>query len=160
MSELKVTKDGTHGIRTERELDAPRDLVFRAHTEPELVQQWLGPRQYEMEIDRYEAGDGGRYRYIHRDDAGNTYGFRGVFHGDPSPDSLIQTFEWEGMPGHVSLDTATLEEIAGGRTLVRTNAVFQSEQDRDGMWDSGMADGMSEAYEQLDELLITLKSRH
>jgi uncharacterized protein YndB with AHSA1/START domain len=157
MTELKAEKEGTHGIRTERVLDAPRDLVFRAYTDPDLIKQWLGPRKYTIEIERYETGDGGRYRYIHRDQDGNEFGFHGVFHGDPKPDAMVQTFEWEGMPGHVSLDKAELEEIEGGRTVVRTISVFQSEQDRDGMFDAGMADGMSEAYDQLDELLTTLK---
>jgi uncharacterized protein YndB with AHSA1/START domain len=156
MSELKVEKDGTHAIRTERELNAPRDLVFRAYTEPDLLTRWLGPRRYTMEIDRYEVGDGGRYRYVQRDDQGNAHAFRGVFHGDPTPDAMVQTFEWEGLPGHVSLDRAVLEEIDGGRTVVRTVSVFQSEADRDGMWDSGMADGMGEAYDRLEELLPAL----
>jgi len=156
MSELKVEKDGTHAIRTERELNAPRDLVFRAYTEPDLLTRWLGPRRYTMEIDRYEVGDGGRYRYVHRDEQGNEHAFRGVFHGDPTPDAMVQTFEWEGLPGHVSLDRAVLEEIDGGRTVVRTVSVFQSEADRDGMWDSGMADGMGEAYGRLEELLPAL----
>lgn len=156
MSELKVEKDGTHAIRTERELNAPRDLVFRAYTEPDLLTRWLGPRRYTMEIDRYEVGDGGRYRYVHRDDEGNAHAFRGVFHGDPTPDAMVQTFEWEGLPGHVSLDRAVLEEIDGGRTVVRTVSVFQSEADRDGMWDSGMAGGMGEAYDRLEELLPAL----
>ena len=157
MSELKVEKDGTHAIRTERELNAPRDLVFRAYTEPDLLTRWLGPRRYTMEIDRYEVGDGGRYRYVHRDEQGNEHAFRGVFHGDPTPDAMVQTFEWEGLPGHVSLDRAVLEEIGGGRTVVRTTSVFQSEADRDGMWDSGMADGMGEAYDRLEELLPALR---
>jgi uncharacterized protein YndB with AHSA1/START domain len=156
MTELKVEKDGTHGIRTERELDAPRDLVFRAYTDPDLVKQWLGPRRFTMEIDRYEVGDGGRWRYVQRDEKGVEHGFHGVFHGDPTPDAMVQTFEWEGLPGHVSLDRASLEEIEGERTVVRTVSVFQSEQDRDGMYDAGMADGMSEAYDRLEELLGTL----
>src|SRR5512134_1882111 len=95
MTETKITAGpGSNEIRTEREFEAPRDLVFRAYTEPDLLVQWLGPRRYTMEIDRYEARDGGRYRYVHRDEDGNEHGFRGVFHGDPSPDQMVQTFEW------------------------------------------------------------------
>ena len=78
--------------------------------------------------------------------------FHGVFHGDPSPDGIVQTFEYEGMPGHVSMDTVTFEE-RDGKTVVRTNSLFQSIEDRDGMVESGMADGMSEGYDRLDELL-------
>jgi uncharacterized protein YndB with AHSA1/START domain len=156
MTELKVSKEGTHAITTEREFDAPRDLVFRAYTDPELVKQWLGPRRLTMEIERYEVGDGGRWRYIHRDAEGKEDGFHGVFHGDPTPDALVQTFEWEGLPGHVSLDKAALEDLGGGRTLMRTVSVYLSEADRDGMYDSGMAEGMAEAYDQLDELIAKL----
>jgi uncharacterized protein YndB with AHSA1/START domain len=156
--ELKVTAEpGVPQVITERTFDAPRELVFRAFTEPDLLIQWLGPRRLKMVIDRFETGHGGSYRYIHRDDDGNEYAFRGVFHGEPSPDRLVQTFEWEAMPGHVSLDTATFEE-RDGRTTVRTNSVFQTVEDRDGMVGSGMADGMSEGYEQLDELLERLEA--
>ena len=82
MTELKVTAEPkSHEVRTEREVDAPRDLVFRAFKEPELLAQWLGPRRYEMEIDTYEFRDVGRWRYLHKDDQGNTFGFHGVFHG-------------------------------------------------------------------------------
>ena len=87
-----------------------------------------------------------------RDEAGNAYGFHGVFHGDPSPDGIVQTFEFEGAPGNVSLDTMTLEEH-DGRTTVRTNSVFQSVEARDAMVAVGMADGMSQGYDRLDELL-------
>jgi uncharacterized protein YndB with AHSA1/START domain len=153
MTELKITAEpGSLEVRTEREVNAPRDLVFRAFTEPELLVQWLGPRKYEMEIDRYELRDGGRWRYTHRDEAGNEFAFHGVFHGMPTPDAMIQTFEFEGYPGHVSLDTGVLED-RGDKTLIRTVSVFQSVEDRDGMVQSGMADGIREGYERLDEVL-------
>ena len=112
MTELKITAEaGSLEVRTEREVNAPRDLVFRAFTEPELLVQWLGPRKYEMEIDRYELRDGGRWRYTHRDDAGTEFAFHGVIHGMPTPDAMIQT---------------------------------------------GMADGVREGYERLDEVLAKL----
>jgi uncharacterized protein YndB with AHSA1/START domain len=156
MTELKITAEpGSLEVRTEREVDAPRDLVFRAFTEPELLVQWLGPRKYEMEIDRYELRDGGRWRYTHRDEAGNEFAFHGVFHGMPTPDAMIQTFEFEGYPGHVSLDTGVLED-RGDKTLIRTVSVFQSVEDRDGMVQSGMADGIREGYERLDEVMAKL----
>ncbi len=161
MTELKVTAEpGVPQVLTEREFDAPRELLYRAFTEPDLLAQWLGPHGYEMKVDRFELGDGGTYRYLHIDPDGNEYGFHGVFHGEPSQDGIVQTFEYEGVPGHVSLDTVTFEE-RDGKTVVRTNTVFQSIEDRDGMVQSGMADGMSQGYEQLDELLnSTLKTRH
>ena len=147
---------GTTTIEITREFDAPRDLVFRAHTEPELLRQWLGPRRYEMRIDRFEAHDGGRYRYVHADpESGAEYGFRGVFHGEPTPDMVVQTFEFEGFPGHVSLDTLRLEE-RDGKTISRITSAFQSVEARDGMVASGMEGGLSEGFERLDELLARL----
>jgi len=147
---------GVPQIITSAEFDAPRYLVFRAFMEPELLSQWLGPRRLTMTIDEHDPRDGGRYRYVHRDAEGNKYVFRGVFHGDPTPDGAVQTFEFEGAPGHVSLDTLTLEEH-NGRTIVTTNSVFQSVADRDAMIANGMEVGVREGYELLDELLQKLK---
>ena len=142
-------------IDTSRQFDAPVDLVYRAHVEPELVRQWLGPGRYEMEIDRWEVRDGGRWRYTHRDAEGNVYGFRGVFHGAPSPAMTVQTFEFEGAPGHVALQSLILEERDGG-TVVRTRSVHQSVRARDAMVAGGMRDGMEAGYLRLDELLARL----
>ena len=147
-----IAEPGSHQITVERELNAPRELVYRAYTEPDLLVQWLGPRRFEMTIDRWDLRDGGTYRYVHRDSEGNEFGFHGVFHGDPAPDHLVQTFEFEGYPGHVSLDTLTLEE-RDDRTIIRTNSVFQSIEDRDGMIAAGMEGGMNEGFGRLDELL-------
>ena len=153
MTKLQVTAEpGVPQVRTARTFNAPRTLVYRAFTEPELLAQWLGPRKYTMTVDRHDLRDGGTWRYVHSDDAGNAYGFHGVFHGTPSTDGIVQTFEFEGAPGHVQMDTVTFEE-RDGKTTVRTNSVFQSVQARDAMVDSGMAAGMSEGYERLDELL-------
>jgi len=138
-----------------REFDAPLELVRRAWTDPDLVKQWLGPRQYEMVIEKWDARAGGAYRYIHRDSAGNEFGFHGVFHSN-DPDNMVQTFEFEGMPGHVSLDRLQLEDIGGGRTRSRIHSVFQSLEDRDGMVQAGMGDGVNEGYERLDELLAKM----
>ena len=153
-TEILITP-GTQQIIMTRTFDAPRELVFRAYTDPTLLIQWLGPRRMTMTIDRYEVRDGGSWRYTHRDDNGE-YGFHGVFHGDPSPDSVVQTNEFEGVPGHVSLETLTLEE-RDGKTLMRTNSVFQSVEDRDAMVQSGMEEGFNESMERLDELLARMK---
>ena len=153
MTDLKVdAPEGVPQVTMTREVAAPRDLVFRAFTEPDLLVQWLGPRRLTMTVDRFEARDGGRWRYLHREEDGTEYGFRGVFHGDPTPDQMVQTFEFEGAPGNVQLDTARLEEI-GGRTVIHMNSVFQSVEARDAMVAAGMADGVKEGFEQLDELL-------
>jgi uncharacterized protein YndB with AHSA1/START domain len=138
-----------------REFDAPLELVRRAWTDPDLVKQWLGPRKYEMVIERWEPRAGGTYRYIHRDEAGNEFGFHGVFHSN-DPDNMVQTFEFEGMPGHVSLDKLSLEDLGGGKTRAQIHSVYQSLEDRDGMVQAGMGDGVSEGFERLDELLATM----
>jgi uncharacterized protein YndB with AHSA1/START domain len=156
MATMKVTAEpGTPYIDTAREFAAPRELIYRAHTEPGLLTQWLGPRKYAMKVERWDPRDGGAWRFTHSDDAGNEFGFHGVFHGTPSPDGIVQTFEFEGAPGHVSLESLTLEE-RNGRTIVRTHSVYQSVEDRDAMLNSGMADGMNDGYQRLDELLARL----
>jgi uncharacterized protein YndB with AHSA1/START domain len=145
--------EGTQQIDVTTEVDAPRDVVFRAFTEPELLAQWLGPRRLTMEVDQYEVRNGGTWRYIHRDADGTGFGFHGVFHGDPSPDQMIQTFEFEGAPGHVQLDTLRLDELEGGRTRIRMSSVFQTVAGRDAMVASGMREGLTEGFERLDELV-------
>lgn len=156
MTETKITAEpGVPQILMTREFDAPRDLLFRAYTEPDLLVQWLGPRKYTMTIDRYEVRDGGTWRYVHTDDAGNAFGFHGVFHGTPSPENMVQTFEFEGAPGNVQMDTARFEE-QGDKTLVHMNSVFQSVEARDAMYEAGMADGMNEGFERLDDLLAKM----
>lgn len=142
-------------IDMEREFDAPAELVHRAYVEPELVKQWLGPRQYEMVIDRWDARDGGSYRYVHKD-ANSEHGFRGVFHS-MAIDNMVQTFEYEGAPGHVSLDTQRIVDIGDGRSRVTSHSVFLSVADRDAMVESGMGDGVEDGYNRLDELLPTLQ---
>lgn len=161
MAKTQITAEpGIPQIRVAREFDAPPELLFRAYTDPDLLVQWLGPRRLTMTIDRFDLRDGGTWRYIHQDEDGTEYGFHGVFHGTPSPDGIVQTFEFEGAPGHVQMDTVTFEEHGGG-TTVRTNSVFQTVEARDAMVEHGMTEGMTEGYERLDELLNTsLKSRH
>jgi uncharacterized protein YndB with AHSA1/START domain len=159
MTNLEISAPpGVPQIVTTVDFDAPRMLVFRAFMEPDLLAQWLGPRRVTMTIDEFDPRDGGRYRYTHHDPEGNTYTFHGVFHGDPSLEGAVQTFEYEGAPGHVSLDTLTLED-RDGRTYVRTNSVFQSVEDRDAMVAAGMETGVTEGMERLEALLEKLKKQ-
>ena len=158
MGKTQITAEpGIPQIIITREFDAPRDLVFRAHAEPELLAQWLGPCDLTLAIDRWEARDGGTWRYVNTDAQGNKYGFHGVFHGDPSPQAIVQTFEFEGAPGHVALQTVTFTDRRG-RTLVRTVSAFQSVQDRDAMVASGMERGTRDSGDRLDELLADLQA--
>ena len=146
---------GVPFIDISREFDAPRDLVFRAYTEPELLVQWLGPRKYTMTIDRWDVRDGGTWRFVHSDDQGNAWGFHGVFHGEQTPDGMLQTWEFEGAPGHVSLEKLTLEE-RDGKTIVRNHAVYQSMEARDAMIENGMESGVNDGFDRLDDLLASL----
>ena len=158
MGKTDITAEpGISLILISREFDAPRDLVFRAYADPELLVQWLGPRDLTMTVDEYDVRDGGKWRYVSKDAQGNEYGFHGVFHGTPSPDGIVQTFEFEGTPGHVSLDTFTLEE-QDGKTLMRSVSSFQSVEDRDGMVAAGMERGVYDSYERLTELLARLQA--
>jgi uncharacterized protein YndB with AHSA1/START domain len=157
MSKTQITAaPGIPQITVTREFDAPRDLVFRAHTDPQLLPQWLGPRDLTLTVDRYDTRDAGTWRYVHTDDQGNAYGFHGIFHGTPTPDGIVQTFEYEGAPGHVKLDTTTLEP-RDGRTLVRTVSVFQSVEDRDAMIAADMERGTRDSGDRLEELLAKLQ---
>jgi uncharacterized protein YndB with AHSA1/START domain len=156
-TEIKV-EPGKQELFITREFDAPRELVFKAHTDPEMYAQWLGPRGYEMTLEIFEPKSGGRYRYIHKDKNGNEFGFHGVFH-EMSEELMIQTFEFEGLPesGHVTLDTMRLDKLPGDRTKITIQSIFQSVSDRDGMVQAGMEHGVNEGYERLDEILETLQ---
>ena len=135
-----------------REFDAPRELVYKAHIDPKLFVQWVGPHGYEMILETFEPVSGGKWKFIHTDKEGNAYGFRGTFH-TITEELMIQTFEFDGVPGHVSLETLTLEELPNNRTKLTAHSVFQSVADRDGMVQSGMETGVVEGYERLDEIL-------
>jgi uncharacterized protein YndB with AHSA1/START domain len=152
-----TVEPGKQELFITREFDAPRELVYKAHIDPDLYVQWLGPRGYEMILETFEPHSGGRYRYIHKDKDGNEFGFHGVFH-EMSEELLIQTFEFEGLPerGHVILDTMRLEELPGNRTRATIQSIYQSVSDRDGMVQSGMERGVNEGYERLDELLANM----
>ena len=147
---------GVPFIDITREFDAPRDLVFRAYTDPELLAQWLGPRKYKMSVESWDVRDGGKWRYVHSDDEGHAWGFHGVFHGEQSPDRMVQTFEFEGWPGQISLESLIFE-ATDGKTILRNHSVYQSVEARDAMVESGMESGVNEGYEKLDELLAKLR---
>ena len=159
-NETKITAEpGKQELLITRGFDAPRELVFKAYTDPELYVQWLGPRRLKMTLEKFEPTNGGSWRYIHRDENGNEYAFHGVHHEVTRPERIISTFEFEGLPepGHVSLETATFEELPGGKTWVTTKAVFQSVADRDGMLQSGMEKGVNDSHDRLDELLAKIQ---
>ena len=153
-----TAEPGKQEVFITREFDAPRELVFKAHTDPELFIHWIGPRGLTTNLKTFEPVSGGKWRFTQKDKDGNEFGFHGVFH-EVSPERVIQTFEFDGLPesGHVTLETMTLEALPNGRTKLTTHSVFQSVSDRDGMIESGMEYGVNEGYERLDEIFENLK---
>ena len=139
-------------VRITREFDAPPEKVFRAHTDPELVKQWLGPRGYEMRIDHFDCRTGGSYRYVHISD-GNEFAFHGSFHEVRPSQLIVQTFTYEGDPDGVALERLVLEDVGDGRTRLVATSLVDSFEGRDAFVASGMEDGIRQSYERLDELL-------
>lgn len=157
MSKPKITAEpGIPVIVIETEFDASPELLLKAHTDPELIAQWLGPRRLRTRVEEYDVEHGGRWRFVHVDEDGNEFAFRGVHHGTPSVEGgMARTFEWEGLPGHVSFETLEFIE-RDGKTVLRNVSVFTSQEDRDGMIASGMESGVVDSMERLAELLPTL----
>jgi uncharacterized protein YndB with AHSA1/START domain len=157
MGTSKITAEpGSLQIIVEREFDAPAEVLLRAHIDPDLLKQWMGPDGLSMEIPTFEPRDGGRWDWVFTGPDVDVQRFHGVTHGTPSVENgMMGTFEWLGLPGHVSFQTMTFEEH-DGRTTLRSNSVFQTIEDRDGMIEAGMEHGMNEGYAKLDKLLTTL----
>jgi uncharacterized protein YndB with AHSA1/START domain len=151
----KVTTPTDREIRTERVFNAPRQRVWRAFTEPKLVAQWWG-RGNPLIIERMEVVRGGRWRYVEHGPEG-AHGFEGRYREVAPPERLVQTFEWDGMPGYVEVTTVVFEDLGDGRTRVVTTALFHTTEERDGMLNSGMEQGLEQSYAALDRLLGTLR---
>jgi uncharacterized protein YndB with AHSA1/START domain len=151
-AQTHVATEGDREILTERVFDAPRERVFQAFVDPELIPKWWGRRADTTTVDKMDVREGGEWRFVTDGPDGNT-AFRGVYRAVQPPERLEQTFEWEGMPGHIVVETATFEDLGDGRTKVSTRSLFHTTDERDGMLASGMEIGLGESYEQLDELL-------
>jgi uncharacterized protein YndB with AHSA1/START domain len=147
-----IAEPGKHEIIMTRAFDAPRELVFKTYTDPNLISQWWGSEDSTMIVDKLDVQKGGMWRFINREADGSEYAFNGVYHEVSSPDRLVYTFEFEGMPGHVLLETVRFEE-QDGKTLLRNSSVFQSIEDRDGMLQSGMEEGADKSMDRLEKLL-------
>ncbi len=139
-------------VRIVREFDAPPEKVFRAHTDPELLVQWLGPRGVTMDVDHFDCRTGGSYRYVHRQD-GEEYGFHGCFHEVRPSELIVQTFTFEGFPDGVALEKLVLEDLGNGRTRLTATSLVDSFEGRDAFLASGMDVGVNEGYATLDDLL-------
>lgn len=146
-----VTTPGDRQIRTERIFNAPRGLVWKAMTQPELLSQWWG-RGNRLDIERLEFERGGHWRFVEHAPEGIN-GFEGRFREVTPPERIVQTFEWDGMPGHVAVTTITLEDLGDGRTRVIAETLFHTTEERDGMLHSGMEQGLNQSYAALDSVL-------
>ena len=155
MAKATITTPGERDVRIERIFNAPRDRVWKAMTDPKLVAQWWG-RGNKLVIERLEVERGGHWRFVEHSDHG-VHGFEGRFAEVTPPERVVQTFEWDGMPGHVALETMMLEDLGDGRTRLVTTSLFLTAEDRDGMLQSGMEGGLNESYAALDRLLATLR---
>jgi uncharacterized protein YndB with AHSA1/START domain len=154
VSKLTLTAEpGSHELVMTREFDAPRERVYAAYTDPEQVPKWWGEDGVTTVIDQLDTRKGGAWRYISRGAEGEEYAFNGVYHEVIAPERLVYTFEFEGMPGHVLLETISFEELPDGRTRMIDHSVFQSVEDRDGMLSYGMEDGANESMNRLEALL-------
>ena len=139
-------------VKMVREFDAAPAKVFRAHTDPELVARWLGPRAHQMRVDHFDCRTGGSYRYV-LNSGGNEFGFHGSFHEVRAAELIVQTFTFEGQPDGVALERLIFEDLGDGRTRLTSTSLVDSFADRDAFVASGMESGVVEGYERLDELL-------
>jgi len=147
-----IAEPGKQEIIITRVFDAPRKLVFQAYTDHNLITQWWGPERFTTSIDKLSAKPGGAWRFVQNDRKGNIFAFHGVYHDVVSPARIVDTFEYEGRPGHVSLETTTFEEFEG-KTRVTNRSTFQSVADRDEMIEADMEEGVMETNARLAELL-------
>ena len=146
-----VTTPTEREIRIERVFDAPRSRVWRAMTDPDMVKQWWG-RGNDLEVVRLELERGGHWRFIEHGPEGD-HGFEGRYREVVPEERMVLTFEWDGMPGHPCVETMTLEDLGDGRTKLVTTTLFYTSEERDGMLQAGMEEGMNESFAALDRLL-------
>jgi len=148
-----VTTPKDREIRIERIFNASRDRVWKAMTDPELVAEWWG-RGNKLVIEKLEVKRGGHCRFVEHSAEG-VHGFEGRFREVTPPERVVQTFEWDGMPGYVIVNTMTLEDLGDDRTRMVTTSLFHTTAERDGFLQSGMEGGMNQSYEALDRVLAT-----
>ncbi|MDB4905447.1 MAG: hypothetical protein JWO05_231 [Gemmatimonadetes bacterium] len=149
-----LTMQGDRGLHIERVIAFPRERVWKAMNDPALIAQWWG-RGNKLVIEKYEPVRGGHWRFVEHSDHGE-FGFEGRFREATEPSRVVQTFEWDGMPGHVMLQTLELHDLGDGRTRLTTDVLYLTAEDRDGMVASGMEGGLNQSYLALEKLLATM----
>jgi len=154
---LTVTTPSDTEIQMTRVFDAPRDLVFEAHSSADHMKNWWGPRKYETISAEVDFRPGGKWRIVHRGPDGEEYGFHGEYREIVRPERITWTFEFEGAPGQVAVETVTFEERDGKTTLTAISEAGSKEA-RDAVLESGMTEGAAETFDRLDEYLETMKA--
>jgi uncharacterized protein YndB with AHSA1/START domain len=154
---VELAPEGLPFIDIEREFDHPVEKVFRAHQDPDLFRQWIGAGRDDLELTEFSFRTGGRFRFVQPGEDGVEYAFNGVYHVVRENELAIQTFEFEGFPDVVSIESLAFERLEGGRTRLRGHAVYPSMEARDGMVGNGMETGMNAGYAALDDVLDDLK---
>jgi len=147
-----VAEPNQHSIVATTVFNAPRELVFSVMTDPEMMPEWWGPCNLTTTVDKMEVWSGGSWRFVVYGEKGKEWAFHGVYHAIEAPERIVFTYEYEDLPGHVSLETTLFEDQDGG-TKMTTISVFQSVEDRDGMMESDMNEGDQESMDRLEELL-------
>jgi uncharacterized protein YndB with AHSA1/START domain len=150
-----VTTPTDREIHIERIFNAPRDRVWKAMTDPKLVAQWWG-RGNKLVIEKMDMRRGGHWRFVEHSE-GQEHGFEGRYREVTPPERIVQTFEWDGMPGHVIVETMVLEDLGDGRTKIVNTSLFHTTEERDGMLQSGMEGGLNQSYEALDRVLEAMR---
>jgi len=159
MAETSITAEpGKQVVIITRTFDAPRELVFKTSSDPKLIPEWWGPRRFTTTVDKMEVKPGGIWRFVQKDGEGNEFAFHGVYHDIKPPERVIQTFEFEGMRGHVVMETVSFKE-RDSKTKMIEKSVFETVEDRDGMLKSGMAEGANETTDRLAELLQKIQKK-
>jgi uncharacterized protein YndB with AHSA1/START domain len=152
---LTLTLVSDTEIAMERVFDAPRELVFRAHSSCEHMRHWWGRRVDSMPSCEMDFRPGGTWRFVNRDDEGNEFVFYGEYRLIIEPERIDWTFGFEGMDGEPGLETLLLEDLGDGRTRLRARSFFGSLEERDAMLASGMEHGAAETWDRLAEYLAT-----
>jgi uncharacterized protein YndB with AHSA1/START domain len=138
-------------IRIAREFSATQGQLFRAHTDPALFAQWVGPDAADTRIEYWDARSGGSWRYTTRL-GGTQYAFHGCFH-EVRQDRIVQTFTYEGEPDGVALQTLWFTDLGGGRSLLRSQSLVDSFEGRDAWLASDMETGVNDGYAALQRMV-------
>lgn len=156
LGKARLTTPSERTVHTEREFDAPREDVWRAFTDRDLFARWWG-RGNPLDIEKLEVTKGGHWRVVEHAPEG-PQGFEGRYREVTAPERLVQTFEWDGMPGYSSVTTTTFEDLGGSRTRLVTDSQFMTTEERDGMMGTGMEEGLEASYAALGRVLESLRA--